>query len=95
MCYCEIGAGGEPCISREHCDARRAWADRIAELEAALAKSCDEGRHEMICCPADSEAARYRKALEDAPIPNFAGFHDGTYADWYTGERKEALKGNE
>ena len=26
-CYCDIGAGGKPCISRENCDARRARAE--------------------------------------------------------------------
>lgn len=23
FCYCEIGAGGQPCLSRDHCDQQR------------------------------------------------------------------------
>ncbi len=38
FCYCEIGAGGEPCVSREHCDAKRQDMYEALDVDAEITK---------------------------------------------------------
>ena len=38
-CYCEIGAGGTPCVSLEHCDKYRGLSERLSRANALLERT--------------------------------------------------------
>ena len=82
-------------------DRARQAADRIEELEAALAKSCEEGREHLIQCPVATdrdclrqENERLRAALDSiankAPINPEYG-NQGIDADRMMSMAREAL----
>lgn len=63
MCYCEIGAGGNPCVSREHCD-------KFRELQAENERLREERNnfrdaHDAVQEIAGKQVARIEKLEAD------------------------------
>jgi len=55
FCYCAIGAGGKPCVSREFCDAKR----QKEFCDAKRQKRCDQCKAEVIGIGAGDEVVDY------------------------------------